>query len=477
MVDIIVSEGTSFINAVFRVAFSGVGAQAVVFLSLPFLTRVYDTSSFGVWALIQSISILIGAFATLRYELAVVLPETHAEAANILFLGAGIAFFISVLSIPILFILAPMIFDDAQLIVMILWVVPVLVFFTALFQLGLSWFTRNDHFALYGFSQFLFSSLSALLPLLFSIEMKGVYGLIMGSIVAAILVPSFMWIKIIISLNKDNIWREVSFYKMKLVGLKFRNYPLYMTPYTLMGTFRDRFIFFFLGIYGSTSEVGSYSMALRLTNAPNSLAASALRPVFFQKVSKSQSSDVYVIIRQVMFWLSILYLPPLMFFFNYSEELVMVILGKNWVGATDYILILSVALFPLLLGNWMDRYFDALGRQKLAFGLEIFFSIIAVSSVISAFWLGATTKQAIVVYAVVMGIYFSVWIWVLFVVAEIPRNIMWYLLRVVGIVVVIGGLVNFALYNVLSFMIALVSFVIIWMISVLLCFKFKSFEL
>jgi hypothetical protein len=96
-------------------------------------------------------------------------------------------------------------------------------------------------------------------------------------------------------------------------------------------------------------------------------------------------------------------------------------------------------MLPLLLGNWMDRYFDVLGRQRLAFGMELSFSILAISAVATAFALGAGPRQAVLTQAGVMTLYFTAWIAVLFHVAGIGTALLKRLLILAAVIASITG--------------------------------------
>ena len=60
-----------------------VGLQVLTLLAAPLLTRLYSPEDFGLLAVYASVLALIGVISSLRYELAVPLPEDDVEAANV----------------------------------------------------------------------------------------------------------------------------------------------------------------------------------------------------------------------------------------------------------------------------------------------------------------------------------------------------------------------------------------------------------
>ena len=71
-------------------------AQLISFLAAPVITRLFTPSDVGSFTFLLSIAGGIGLVATLRYELAIILPKENSDSANLAFLSMIIAFFISI---------------------------------------------------------------------------------------------------------------------------------------------------------------------------------------------------------------------------------------------------------------------------------------------------------------------------------------------------------------------------------------------
>jgi len=55
-------------------------AQIITVLASPVITRLYGPETFGILALFTSITSIIAVIACMRYELAIMLPESDGEA-------------------------------------------------------------------------------------------------------------------------------------------------------------------------------------------------------------------------------------------------------------------------------------------------------------------------------------------------------------------------------------------------------------
>ena len=69
---------------VFKLVTGTTIAQIITVLSSPILTRLYGPEAFGFFALITSITSILGVIVCLRYELSIMLPKEDSEAANLL---------------------------------------------------------------------------------------------------------------------------------------------------------------------------------------------------------------------------------------------------------------------------------------------------------------------------------------------------------------------------------------------------------
>ena len=74
------------------------GAQLLTVLAAPILTRLYSPEDFGLLAVYASLLGLIGVVASLRYELAIPLPESDEEAAHVMVLSLLILLGMTVLT-------------------------------------------------------------------------------------------------------------------------------------------------------------------------------------------------------------------------------------------------------------------------------------------------------------------------------------------------------------------------------------------
>lgn len=414
-------------------------AQGVAAIATPALTRLYSPDQYATWAIFASIAALFSGLATMRYELAVVLPKERATAAAIGIGGIGIALVTSVSVGFVLWIAGGWFYSDINEVSVEYWwiLVPITILSNSIYQISLAWCTREAKFLAYAAAQI------ALPILIISGQIIGAFacqrggmGLILGSVCGHAIITCALLLFICWK-NDHVVWNAN---QMKVICgalVAYKQYPLYMTPYTLVGVLRERLAYFLLGRFGTPDMVGFYSVAARIANIPNSFVASTLRPVFFHHAANSNLSMLEVpilIICRTLGIMAVLFLAPCVV---QATWLTKIVLGPNWGVAAPYVVALSIPMIPLLMGNWLDRMFDVLGRQRLALGLELVFSMVSMTGLILGYFIFRDLYFAVCIQSGLLTIYYLHRLSVLFRIAGFKQ---FGLIRILFEIFLIGSL-------------------------------------
>ena len=82
-----------------KAGIGGAGSQAINFLALPVISRLYAPKDYAVWAIIMASSSILGSIACLRYELAIVIPYDDEEASSLFWLCVILTGFFAAIAI------------------------------------------------------------------------------------------------------------------------------------------------------------------------------------------------------------------------------------------------------------------------------------------------------------------------------------------------------------------------------------------
>ena len=404
------------LKAVSKIGAGTIGAMLATFVGMPVLTRVYDPEVYSAWMVYFSAWVIFSTIATLRLELAVVLPEPQEKqkAASLWIACLISSVCVGLLSWGIVYIAAESILgrfhqDLKQYCPLLaLWVCA-----TGCFQASMGWFTRNKMFGWYGLGQFAVPVMTIGLQVgLAQFEQKGLRELISGAVFSHVMIAVVTTLVVFIKFRKDilqsDAWKGIG-----SVVRDYQVYPSYMTAYSLIATIRDRFVYFLIGNYAMKSSAAYFGLAQRFINVPNRLASSALRPVYFQRSAtlgfKNIENEVYFL----LFLITALVVPPWIVVILHADNLFALAFGEAWRSAGYYGVLLSIPAIPLLIGNWLDRGYDALGKQRVGFWLEMVFSGLSVGALCVCVFGYGDIQKGIIAQVCVLTVYYWVWLWVL----------------------------------------------------------------
>ncbi|MBI2515868.1 MAG: oligosaccharide flippase family protein [Opitutae bacterium] len=394
-------------------------AQVITAASTPILTRIFSPEAHAAWAIFLSLTLIFGGVATLRYELAVVLPPDGASAAALVLVGLASVLGISTLAAATVGLLGSRVLSLEMLAFLQdwVWLAPLSVLAVAGFQLGLAWCTREASFRVYAMAQFGLPTGILAAQVLFALAgYRNAHGLIGGTVCGQI--AAFTILAIVVVRGNASVFRD-AFARPGLLkaALTYCRYPLFMTPYTLVSLFRERLAYFLLARFGAPQSTGYYNLVARLVNMPNSLVVGAVRPVFFQHAVGSDLKALEEPVREVVRALGLCMLLCWGPCAIHATMLMELVFGPAWGPAAPYAIALSIPAIALGMGNWADRMLDVLGCQPLALKMELFFSVTAMGGLVFGFWWFGDLLSAVILQSALLTIYHLVWLLMLFRVA------------------------------------------------------------
>ena len=402
-----------------KIATVGVGGAAVQVLAValtPIITRLYSPEAFAGYALYWSIASFFICVSAFRFETAIVLARSNDEAINVV----AVSFGASIFNAALCFLIAPLITHKlvpANIvgdIAAMLYFLPLLVIMTALNQIVASWLTRTQEFKKYAFSDVLTRLITYTTQIMLALAgMNSAIGLITGIVIGSTVASSALAGWIVYSQGLS-MFRTVAIREIMEVIVRYRNLPLYLTPYTLIQTLRERTAYFLIGAYGKNYEVGFYSIAARTLALPVSLVTGAIRPIFFQKAATLELKNLEDKVNFALRSIGCFVVPCWVILLFHYDTLFALVLGEQWRGAGIYAAILSVPAIPFLLGSWLDRSFDVTMRQRLHFGLEVLFACLSLGGLAAGILLFNEVLAAIAIQSGVATVCYSYYLMVIY---------------------------------------------------------------
>ncbi len=320
-------------------------AQAIPIAITPILTRIYTPEDFGLLALYVSISGVLAAIATMRYELAIMLPKNKEEASDVFWLSIIIS---GVISAILLFIV---IFWGASIgfilgapeVVAFLYLVPISVFLTGVYQALNYWNTRAKKFSNIAKTKVLQTTTVSSSQLALGSSVFKSKGLILASIFGQVVSTTYLVRKV----RRDGGLKSFSLEGSIAVSKKYKKFPLVSTWGVLLDKSALQMPVFVLTKFFSASMVGQFSLTFRVLNLPMALIGASVSQVLFQKIveiNDRQPEKLKVYLLQLFFLLSLPMIPLIVGLFLGGEQLFQIVFGPAWVGAGSMAATLSFAV-------------------------------------------------------------------------------------------------------------------------------------
>lgn len=367
------ARGTFFSHVLTLASGAGV-SEAIRIGGTLILARLIAPADFGFLALFVTVVSLVSVFGGARYELAIMLPEEDSEAANVAILAAAASLGIALVGAAGVFALRSQLtkFLGDPRIATWLWSVPVILFLSALGEIGKTWFGRTKNFRIVAIGKI--SQSVCLLGGQLGLWALGVSGGM--ALIGGWLIGQGAWTGVMagwmIARNGRFICSSAKLSRVLALAAKYKAFPIYRAPYSFIANGSSQLIFIILRAFCGFDAIGLYMLANRAIYFPVTLFGSSMGQVFYQKAATEiNSSSLESFANRLIKTQIILGVPVLIFFAFEAPLLFRTFLGSRWQLAGNFAAWLAFAAFLYLMDAWLIRLFDVCGRQRLALILQI----------------------------------------------------------------------------------------------------------
>jgi O-antigen/teichoic acid export membrane protein len=391
-------------------------AQIITVSFAPVLSRIYDPDAFGVFGVYLSYASIVGTVATLQYEQALMLPKSVEDAVNLLGLSTLCVLATTILAalVCIPFGVQISAWTKAPELGRWMWLLPISIFFSGIYQTLNSWSTRRKQFHRASISQVVRSVMASGAQTTAGIGKAGPIGLIGGWIAGDVCATCALAAQVL----KDDsrlITQSLDVGRMKHFAKEYADFPLYGGTRGLLNSLSQSIPLILLTYYFGAVVAGLYFMSMRILQLPMNLVLISLRQVFFQKASEvyNTGGDTYALFKKVTLGLMSMAIGPALIIVFFAPPLFSFVLGAKWYVAGEYArwLVMWVALtffnVPAVIFGQVYRKQRNLLLQEVALLI-----CRAGALVIGGLYLDAI--HTVILYSivgVVFNIYIVLWMW------------------------------------------------------------------
>lgn len=371
----------------------------VAYLALPVLTRLFTPAEFGVSDyFVMVISVLV-TFASLRYEDAIMLPESDRVAGTVVVLSAILV----VVTAAVVFfgsffggVVAPLL--GAESVMPWLWLLAPTLVLMRLAKLGEIWSTRQKRFRQTAGGEIINKSVTASSRIGAGAGTNLGAGGLIGGFAAGQLVTAVYYAAVLRKRVLSLLRSPVSLDDLRASAKRYRRFPIYATPAAILNVVVSRLPVLLLPLYFTMETVGLFGRAFVALAVPLSLVGGAVSQVFFvHAVEAHREKRLNALTEMVHDRLVMFAMFPAVLLIFLAPELFAFVFGPAWQTAGVYEQYLALWFFTAGVASPLTRLFDVLEKQRI----ELVMSVITCVALIAAFVVGGRTGDAIVVMAAI----------------------------------------------------------------------------
>lgn len=397
------------------------GAQLLMVLASPLLTRLYTPDDFGLLAVYAGLLGVLAVIASFRYELAIPLPESDQDAANVVVLSLvavlGVTLFAALIVLlagePIAAALGvPRLAD-------VFWLLPFGVLLQGGYKVFNYWAIRTKQFPVIARTR-LCQALATLAIQLLGAKAGGVSllagqagGQGVGSITlarAALQHPELRRWR----------WQDV-WYSAK----RYRHFPFFSTWGGFFNSAGQQLPPLLFAALFSAGAAGLYALAHRVLTMPMSIIGQAVGNVFFSNAAEAyREGRLGPLVSNVHEKLAQIAMPPALVLIVAGPDLFVLVFGEQWRSAGDFARWMAPWLYMVFITSPLSTLFAVMEKQAQG----MLFQIVLVLARIIAIALGAWRGDLVVAVMLFSGVSVMCWVgflaWVTLITGNTPGMIL-----------------------------------------------------
>lgn len=363
------AEFTGFLRSITTLASGTAISQGLVAAASPILTRLYSPEAFGALGVFASILTILGCVATLRYEMAIPLPDSDEDALTLCALSIAIALLVAAgLALP-----AILLSDDigrwlkSPTLASVLWTLPLGVLGIGLYQSLYYWAVRHKRYGSIAATKVTQSAV--MLAIQVCGHVVGTSALVFGHVLSRYAGIG----SLLRGLPRFRLCKQY-FYSDRILrqARRHRRFALWSAPGALVNAIGVQFPMLAFASFFSAQSAGLYALTHRVLSVPIAVIGSAVADVFFSDAADNQRSGTLGHAVILAFErLALLGTPPIAAVALIGPFAFSLIFGSAWTIAGEMAQLAAPWLLLTFLTSPLSRVYLVAERQRELFFMQL----------------------------------------------------------------------------------------------------------
>ncbi|TVT28910.1 oligosaccharide flippase family protein [Salinicoccus cyprini] len=385
-----------FIKNLFTLMTGTLAGQAIIILTMPIISRIYSPASFGIYSSTVAIINIIAVATTLRYEIAIAISKDLKE-RYILFSLSLIVNVLFTIALAIILLLVNFLFSMFSY--FIIFYIVISVFLIGLLQIFTNIGVSYNEFKVVSFTKFSQSFTQVLIQLVGYFFKENSFFLFLGYTFGKANGLTLLANKTYSHLNIKLLSKK----ELKKVAYKFRRFPLYVLPSSLINAFTSNIVVILILVVYGGFYAGIYGFVMRIINAPSQLISKSFNNALYKFSHDSnihQLRKVYLITASsIAIFISLI----LLIFLSVKINIFTFFFGEEWAYVNKiitpllFMMIFQFSVIPL------SEILTILNKQNIKLAWDIIKLFITLALFFMASIKFIEFNNLILIYSILMS--------------------------------------------------------------------------
>jgi lipopolysaccharide exporter len=372
--------------------------QLVHILFAPVITRLYSPEDMGILAVFVSLSTTAAVFATLRYEMAVMLPREQKDGLNLVSLSLFIALSMSVIIGILTFTFRDRIAGVLGRPDVSSWLMlfPLAVFWLAVQQVFRLWRIREGQFRKTALSSVFQAGVDNLVKAGSALVLYAGSGGLIAGYLAGILTADWILAWRVRFPEKQGVLDRLE--RMLFLGAKYKAFPVYNSWSTLMNALSIHSPALLLAFLFGPGVAGLYALTHRILKIPSRILGQAVSQSLFKELveKRTRGLPVFPLVFKTSATLLVLASLPLAGLMLTGEGLFLFVFGSEWGKSGRYAAVMAPWIAAQFVASSVSTVFPALERNRFYAALQLMLAVAVALPILVSFYLGMNDEVTIV---------------------------------------------------------------------------------
>lgn len=353
------------------------GAQAIMLLTAPLLSRLFTPGEFAGVSLLASTAAIFSRFCQLKYETAIATARNRSEMGALAAVANVVLYVFTALSLLGALALLPLLSQRLGWTGAIMFAIclPLTILFNGFINVANTWAIRWRQFKAVAANDLVRNGGSVATQAASGLIGLGSAGLMAGQTIGtflALVAISFRGtLHELRSFAKRSSWR-----RRRMIAWSFRDFPFYQAPKAILNALSRNLPPILIAAYYTAHATGLFWFAFRLTLLPANLIGLSIGRVLTQRFAnlrnaKKQSLTPLLVRSTLLFALPAIPIIAVMFLFG--PQLFGFFLGEQWIAAGEYAVWTSIWSAAIIFGTPAQMAMTVQRKNRILLVLEILF--------------------------------------------------------------------------------------------------------